>query len=74
LNKTYYAIWELQGNPSISTISAPSLITTGGKLSLSSLSIDANGSTVTDYGWQYSADGVSNWTSFAVSTKTFSLS
>ncbi|MBO4646410.1 MAG: InlB B-repeat-containing protein, partial [Bacteroidales bacterium] len=58
----------VNNKPTLTTISAPAAVCAGNALSLTAPTVTANGSTVTAQGWQYSANGSSNWNTFSTST------
>lgn len=66
---TLCAQWEAYCT--ITTLSAPSAITPGNTLSLTTPTITGD---PTSQGWQYSANGSTDWTNFDPSIKTFALS
>jgi hypothetical protein len=66
---TLYAQWE--ESLSVSDISAPSSILTGSKLILTDPTVIG---TTTAKGWEYSANGTTNWIGFDPAVRTFSAS
>lgn len=66
---TLYAQWE--ESISVAAISAPSAILSGGKLSLTNPDVVG---TTTAKGWEYSANGTTNWIGFDPTVRIFSAS